>query len=130
MSTKSITIIIGNPKVKVVDWVAWEEAGKKYPENDLGGMGGWFHGDQGHTWDTYINNLAETERIYAEALKKEILSKNIRIGGNVHQHSDGGTPLFSDGTVSTFSYRAWGDIMAAIYSHEEPDINYMAYYMT
>jgi hypothetical protein len=32
--------------------------------------------------------------------------------------------------VATFSYRGWGDIMAAIWSEEEnKDYNYMDFYM-
>lgn len=33
--------------------------------------------------------------------------------------TDCGCPVFSDGTVSRMSFRAWGDFMAAVWSEEE-----------
>jgi hypothetical protein len=42
-----------------------------------------------------------------------------------------GVPVFEDETISTFSYRAWGDLLSAIWSEEEnKDYNYMAFYMS
>ena len=39
-------------------------------------------------------------------------------------------PLFSDGKVATFSFRGWGDLMAAIWSEaEDKDYGYMDFYM-
>lgn len=54
----------------------------------------------------------------------------IREGGDWHQSDACGCPVFSDGTTALFSYRAWGDIMAAIWSeHDGKDYGYMDFYM-
>ena len=41
------------------------------------------------------------------------------------------TPVFDDGTVGSFSFRAWGDLMAAIWNTEENTnkYSYMDFYM-
>ena len=42
---------------------------------------------------------------------------------------DEGTPLFSDGTIGLFSFRAWGDLMAAIsQSVDGKPRSYMSWY--
>mgnify|MGYP003424579662 FL=1 len=106
-------------------------------ENKLGGMGGWFNGHMihkpkesivNHTWQDYLDTLEDDQtRDYAEAFKAYILNNNIKECAPWHQSI--GVPLFEDDTYSTFSYRAWGDIMAAIYTSEENPIHYMEYYM-
>ena len=110
--------------MKVIKWIAYNSGNE---ENALGGMGGWFNGHmihkkdeniKNHTWNDYISNLPEEAIPYAEALKKDIIEKNIRIKADEHQY-----------TISEFSYRAWGDLMAAIYSTEEEPLTYMEYYM-
>jgi len=103
--------------------------------------------DASHRWKDYLAFLKEVdiERMkdqemwlgrtlnytlqeYAEAFRKEILSIGLWVGGDWHQHQ-GGVPLFSDGTVGSWSYRAWGDIMAAIWSeYYDKDYNYMDFY--
>ncbi len=121
--------------MKVIKWIAYNSGNE---ENALGGMGGWFNGHmihkkdeniKNHTWKDYISNLPEEAIPYAEALKKDIIEKNIRIKADEHQYSSHGVPLFEDNTISEFSYRAWGDLMAAIYSTEEEPLTYMEYYM-
>ncbi len=38
--------------------------------------------------------------------------------------------MFNDGTAGMFSFRAWGDLMAAIWAeHENRDYGYMDFYM-
>ena len=39
-------------------------------------------------------------------------------------------PLWSNGKVDTYSWRAWGDLMAAVWSSEDnKDYSYMDFYM-
>jgi hypothetical protein len=123
--------------IKFKDWILSNKK-ELYSENSLGGLGGWFNGFylhekdkigiyKNHTWEDYVVNLTENEKAYAECLKKEILKLNIRVTGEDHQHIM--IPLFSDNTFSFFSYRAWGDLMAAIFTTDENPLTYMEYYM-
>jgi hypothetical protein len=114
--------------LQVERWISWEDA-KNYEGNVLGGFGGFF--DHGMRWKDYIKDNNNKFISYAEALRKEVLVKNIRFGGDDHQNKSDGTPLFTDGTAATFSYRAWGDFLAAVWSEaENKDYCYMAFYMT
>lgn len=116
--------------IEVVRWISGADA-DKYPEA-FGGLGGWFNFKQkGQRWKDYIENVKEEYHPYAEALRREILRRKLREGGDWHQHSEEGTPVFSDETVANFSYRAWGDLLAAVWSEEENrDYHYMNFYMT
>ena len=79
--------------------------------------------DDGGLQRTLNYTLAE----YAEAIRRAVLKDKLRWTGREHQQF--GTPRFSDGTVGSFTFRAWGDIMAAIWSEEEDkDYNYMNFY--
>lgn len=121
--------------MRVIDWISY--AGTENKKDSLGGWGGWFNasmlgtaGDAGrevtgerHTsgtspWDEYVESTTTTEKeaAYAEALRKSIVQHDVRYGGFWHQYSENGVPLFEDGTVATFSMRAWGDLLAAIWS--------------
>lgn len=117
--------------MKVTSWISYEEA-QSYPDNKIGGMGGWFNfHEKGQRWKDYIGIFEPQAHIHIEALRESIIENNIRTGGDDHQQSDNGVPLFSDGTVATYSYRAWGDLMAAVWSEvEDKDYNYMDFYMT
>lgn len=118
--------------VKVVDWIDYDNDNEEAP---VGGMGGWFNANNIHdkenptamVWEDYLAAHAQEAHPYLEALRTEILKNDLRLTGEDHQR--GNVPLFSDGTVGEFSYRAWGDLMAAVYSTKENPINYMAYYM-
>ena len=47
-----------------------------------------------------------------------------------HQNDDHGVPKSDDDTVGLFSFRSWGDLMAAIWSEEEDkDYDYLNFYM-
>lgn len=112
--------------MKVIKWLTSEEA-EDIPES-IGGLGGWFNFcESGQRWKDYIGNMPEEQRVYAEALKEEIIINNFRFGGDQHQIDK--VPLFEDGTCGSFSFRAWGDLMAAIWSEvEDKDYNYMDFY--
>lgn len=112
----------------VIDWISSDEKELEEMEVSLGGLGGWFK--DGMRWKDYIENLSEHKIPYAEAMRKSVIDKAIKHGGDWHQNSDEGTPLFSDNTVASFSFRAWGDILAAIWSTEEnKDYCYMDFYV-
>jgi hypothetical protein len=113
--------------VRVIDWIA-NDAAEDKPEAPIGGLGGWFGFNpktgEGvtHTWADYIATWKEPAWPYAEALRDAIVAGRIWECGDWHQAdvlSDGrGVPLFEDGTVATFSFRAWGDLMAAVWSEQ------------
>lgn len=118
--------------LKVIDWVEYNSGKEKAP---IGGMGGWFNANNIHdkdnptsmVWADYLEAHEKDSHPYLEALKAEITNHNLKITGEKHQN--GNIPLFSDDTVGVFSYRAWGDLMAAIYSTKEKPLDYMEYYM-
>lgn len=117
--------------MKVIDWISYDEA-CKLPES-VGGMGGFFNWDKkGMRWKDYIERFNDVAKPYLEAIRESVISLNIRKGGNWHQSSShDGCPLFEDNTSATFSYRAWGDLLAAIWSeHEDKDYDYMHFYMS
>lgn len=108
--------------VTVDRWIAYEEA-DGMPES-VGGLGGCVQfgmrwGDVFTSGDSHLN-----------ALRAEIIRLNLRQGGDWHQEDPHGVPVFSDGTVAKFSYRAWGDLLAVTWaSHEDVDYRYMDFYM-
>jgi hypothetical protein len=82
-------------------------------------------------WKDYLEAWKPEAHPYAEALRAAILKLQLREGGDWHQNDANGVPVFSDGTVATFSYRAWGDLLAAVWSEaEDKDYNYMRFYMS
>ncbi len=110
-----------------IEFVTYEDA-NKLPDSGLGGMGGWFsHGDR---WEDYLNEWVEEVRPRLESLRAAIIENNIRYNGYQHQHGNLETcPVFSDGTAATYSFRAWGDLMAAVWSsHDNKDYSYMDFY--
>jgi len=112
--------------MKVIDWVDGDDYEVEAP---LGGLGGWF--GEGDRWEDYLAIWDEVCIPYAEALRESIIENNIRFGGDTHQTEYGGTPLFDDGSVASFSFRGWGDLLAAVWSSEEDkDYSYMDFYMT
>jgi len=150
---------MGNGKKKplsVVDWLDSDEVEGK--PVSVGWMGGWFgmepfdkdepgkaRGLVSHRWKDYLEALEDIgedlavsgealDRTlnypveeYAEAIRTRVVADGIRASGNWHQEE--GHPLFSDGTVGVFSCRAWGDLLAAIWSEEEDkDYHYMNFY--
>jgi hypothetical protein len=65
-----------------------------------------------------------------EELRRSIIANNIRCTGEQHQNGAVAVPLWSNGKVDTYSFRAWGDLMAAVWSTEEnKDYGYMDFYM-
>ena len=120
-------------EIKVIKWISYEDAEilskiGMLKENNIGGLGGWFQ--DGHRWKDYIRRFKREAHPYQEALRREIIEKNIKYTGEEHQELSQGVPVFSDFTMATYSYRGWGDLMAAIWSTEEnKDYSYVDFYM-
>ena len=114
--------------IKVIKFITFEEA-LKYEENGLGGFGGIFA--RGMRWKDYKEIFNEQGRVDVETLRKAIIENDIKCTGEQHQRSDyKSVPLWSNGKVDTYTYRAWGDLMAAVWSEEEDkDYSYFDFYM-
>lgn len=113
--------------IKVTQFIDYQDA-NELPSNSLGGFGGFFQ--DGMRWKDYLDSREPEEVPYAEGIRAYAIEHNLRTTGEQHQYSPQGVPVFEDGTASTFSYRAWGDIMAAIWSEAEgKDYSYMDFYM-
>lgn len=110
--------------VKVLRWGTEQEMeGRTDP---VGCMGGWFN--HGHRWKDLLERFVDEAHPYLEALRAEIISKKLRFGGDGHQRDK--YPLFDDGCCALFSYRAWGDLLAAVWAeHDGMDYHYMDFYM-
>ncbi len=115
--------------VTVVEWVA--DSDIETDADDIGWMGGWFGWKRtGARWEDYLDAFGDSVRPYLEAVRASVLEHNLRLTGEQHQHGGSGVPVFSDGKMLRLSYRAWGDLMAAIWSEEEDkDYNYMDFYI-
>jgi len=114
-------------RMKVKKWISYDDSGD-YKEAPCGCMGGFFK--EGMRWEDYIDSFYGEVKPHIEALRKSIIENKIKLTGEEHQTIDGGVPLFSDDTAATYTYRAWGDLMAAVWSEEEDkDYCYMDFYM-
>lgn len=120
---------MAKPKLTVVRWCSWDEASAL--ERSIGGLGGWFgFRKTGQRWGDYLDAWGASRHPYLEALYAEIVAQHLRTNGEWHQTDEKGVPVFSDGTAGLFSWRAWGDLQAAIWSTEEGvDYAYADFYM-
>lgn len=120
--------------IQVIKWISYDKAVELLnmnilQDNHIGGLGGWF--EKGDRWKDYRNAFKEKAHPYQEALRKSIIERKLKYCGNDHEELEDGVPVFSDFTVATYSYRAWGDLMAAIWSTEEnKDYSYIDFYMS
>lgn len=118
-------------EIRVESWANYDDVEVRKLPQSCGGMGGWVQ--ERNSWNEYLERIPEGQKKYMEALKDEILEKDLHFTGEQHQHGDG-IPIFSDNTQGSFSYRAWGDLMAAIWNSyrcvDQCDRKgYMDYYM-
>lgn len=114
--------------MKVIKWISYDEAENYTSNSFVGGLGGFF--ENGMRWKDYEDGYTPEALQFIAALRKEILEKSLKISGEQHQYKENCAPLFEDGTVALYSYRAWGDLMAAIWSEEEnKDYSYFDFYM-
>ena len=114
--------------IKVVKFVSYLES-EEYKESPIGGLGGFFSNSM--RWEDYLEASNEVYHSILEVLRKAIIENDIKCTGAFHQSSSvKSCPVFSDGTCATYSYRAWGDLMAAVWSSEDDkDYSYMDFYM-
>lgn len=117
---------MSKPEITVTEWISDDAVGDR--KVVLGGLGGFFKPPMRGQKD-FFDNVNEEYKPYVEALRKEIIAKNIRFTGQEHQTAEDGVPVFSDGSVAQFSMRAWGDFLAGTWSeHEDKDYHYMDFY--
>jgi|GEM_PF-3621061 len=99
----------------VVRWASFKET-KGMPIS-IKGFDGWFiQGKKGQHWESYLEAIGESLIPYANAIRESVIKNNIRYKGSEHIYSDNGIPVFDNNTIGVFSFHAWGDIMAAIWS--------------
>lgn len=121
-------------EIEVIKWISYDDAIELLnmnilKDNHIGGLGGWFQ--NGNRWEDYTKAFKREAHPYQEALRKSIIERKLKYCGNDHEELEDGVPVFSDFTVATYSYRAWGDLMAAIWSTEEnKDYSYIDFYMS
>jgi len=90
---------------RVAKWMSFDDVDRLGEVRDIGGWGGMM-------------------------TKEAIVARGLRRGGDWHQSAPDGVPVFDDGAVGTFSCRAWGDLMAAVWSGEDGrGYGYMDFYM-
>lgn len=113
--------------VRVIGWIPYDGV----PADLTGRIGGWGGVIQrGDRWRDYVELCEAREVVFYEALREEILRLGLKRGGDWHQNDPEGVPVFSDGSVAQLSFRAWGDLMAALWAdHEDRDYGYMDFYM-
>ncbi len=116
-------------KREVAAWISYKAAEHGYPV-DIGDWGGGASYTRAKTW---ADHLARTEpRLvpYHDALRRAVLERGLRRGGDWHQSAPDGVPVFDDGAIGTFTYRAWGALMAAIWGPEDGCLyRYLDFYM-
>ena len=110
--------------ITIIRWVAHDEAADL--PSSCGGLGGFVK--PGMRWSDYLINQKIEDHPYLEVLRKPIVDERLWITGEKHQESM--CPVFSDETVGRFSFRAWGDFMAALVNEivEGAPYGYMDFY--
>ena len=69
-------------------------------------------------------------REIVQLIGDEVVKNGYSFSGQEHQNALTGVPVFSDGTCLRASMRAWGQIMAAIYSAVEGvNLSYIDFYI-
>ena len=113
---------------RVIKWISYESAERLEGVVDVGGWGGFMTEEMG--WADYIGEFTPRFAAYHEVLKGAILARGLCRGGDWHQSAADGVPLFDDGAIGTFSFRGWGDLMAAVWSGVDGrGYGYMHFYM-
>lgn len=93
-------------ELKIVGWTNFE---CEYPSKNV-----------------YGSQLTEIVQL----IGNEVVKYGYSFSGQEHQNAMTGVPVFSDGTCFRASMRAWGQIMAAIYSAiDNVSLSYMDFYM-
>ncbi len=111
--------------MKVERWAAYDEA-EHMPEAPLSGLGGWV---KGHSFADYLENIPVECHVYAIAFRDAVVERGLKETGFWHQNAEDGVPVYTDGTVSLVSMRAWGDIMAAVANGDAQGVHcYLDFY--
>ncbi len=77
------------------------------------------------------NVIGEEVSKIVQLIGDEVVKYGYSFSGEAHQNALTGVPVFSDGTCLRASMRAWGQIMAAIYSAVDGiNLSYMDFYMS
>ena len=101
-------------EITVTDWLPYDEA--EGMTESLGGCGGMM--DARLDEASYRALYAASAQPYVTAIFRALDDVG-PIGGATHQESH--CPVFSDGTVATFSQRGGGDLVAAWWNTRFPD---------
>jgi hypothetical protein len=121
------TALSENQPPKVIGWASYDSVPGDLSQR-IGSWGGFI--EQGDRWQDFVSESEEKKAPYYEALRREILRRDLKQGGDWHQNDAEGVPVFNDGTVAMFTFRGWGDLMAAIWAEQEHrDYSYMGFYM-
>ena len=115
-------------EVEVIAWVDEDDPRAK-GEASCWGFGGWVEGEG---WPAFIDDIREPHQAHYEALRRSIVRNRIWEEAYWHQGQDGEAhiPVFSDGTVGSFTLRSWGDLLAAVWNTAlgRSDLGYMSFY--
>ena len=115
-------------KREVVAWISYRKAETAHYQVDVGGWGGMMTAEM--RWADYIADIDPGYAAHHEALRAAILARGLRRGGDWHQNAPDGLAVFDDGAIGTFTFRAWGDLMAAVWSGVDGrGYGYMDFYM-
>lgn len=98
----------------IVDWISFAETEGK-PEAECSSCGGI---SAELTRADYIDGMRDEARAYVEAIWQHF-DEHGAFGGFTHQESR--CPVFDDGMVATYSYRGWGDVVAAWWNSRHPE---------
>ena len=115
---------------RIVEWISFDQSDARRAAGapDLGGWGGTM--TERMRWPDYTADVDPGWRAHFEVLRQAILARGLRRGGDWHQRAPDSVPVFDDGALATVSYRAWGDLMAAVWSeHDRRGYGYMDFYM-
>lgn len=124
MEQRKEQIKVGN---KVHEFISSNDVGDR-KDNGLGGLGGWFQ--NGHTWQDYENQFTDEGKVLVRELRDKIISHGIACTGEQMDSGARCIPLWDDNTVTGYSWRAWGDLMAAVHNFiDGKPHNYMEFYM-
>ena len=97
-----------------------EQTNEIYPE-DYQIISG---GQDSMTWGQWQNQFTDEYKLYWETLKQKLIEENLV--GKTGEWQNNLLFKFSNGKTFGFTWRGWGDFMAAIVGKGE---NYMQYYM-
>lgn len=119
---------LGDGERRVLGWISYHSVGTRDDLTDVGCWGGDIK--PGDKWADYIALIDAPAVPHHEALRRAIVERGLRRGGDWHQYGPDGVPVFDDGAIALFSFRGWGDLLAASWAEPDGrDYGYMDFYM-